>query len=324
MSEQISQEEQHNRIKFFPIMMFAIIMGLSGLTITYQKAGMWLGFPHIIGNTLMVVTTIMFFVISGIYLYKYSKYSMAVKKEFAHPIRINFFAAVSISMLMLAIIYKEHYPTISAYFWYPGTILHFYLTMYTIAFWINSNQEIAHSNPAWFIPIVGNVLVPVGGIGFASTYILNYFFSIGIFFWVILFAIILNRIIFHNQLAVKFMPTLFILIAPPAVGVIAYFKLYGELDTFALFLYNIALFFTLLLGFMYKNFLKIKFFISWWAFVFPLAAISIATMLMYKLTSDIAMLALSYILIAIMTIVIIIVIYQTIIHMNKKEICIQE
>ncbi|MEA3553322.1 MAG: SLAC1 anion channel family protein [Campylobacterota bacterium] len=313
-----------NRLKFFPIMMYAIVMGMSGLTITYQKAGLWIGFPHLIGEVLMYITTSIFIVVTIIYLVKYSKYKMAVKKEFSHPIRINFFAAVSISMLMLAIIYKEYNPTISAAFWYPGTILHFYLTMHTISFWINSNQELGHSNPAWFIPIVGNVLVPVAGVGFASSGVLMYFFSVGMFFWIILFSIILNRIIFHHQLAVKFMPTMFILIAPPAVGFIAYFKMFEVIDVFSIFLFSIALFFTFLVGFMYKNFIKIKFFISWWAFVFPIAAMAIASMLMYIKTKDPIVLGLSYVMVAAVTMVIAIVIYQTIIHMLKHDICIQE
>ncbi len=315
---------EKNRLKFFPIMMYAIVMGMSGLTITYQKAYEWLGFPHLIGSLLMYTTTTIFIVVTVIYIKKYFTYKIAVKNEFSHPVRINFFAAVSISMLMLAIIFKEEYNTISAIFWYPGAILHFYLTMHTIAFWINDNQELSHSNPAWFIPIVGNVLVPVGGIGFASTGVLMYFFSVGIFFWIILFAVILNRIIFHHQMAVKFMPTMFILIAPPAVGFIAYFKLYGVIDTFAMTLFNLALFFTFLVAFMYKNFVKIKFFISWWAFVFPVAAMAIAAMLMYHKTNDSILLALSYVMVAVVTIIISIVIYQTIIHMRKEEICIQE
>ncbi|MEA2018351.1 MAG: SLAC1 anion channel family protein [Campylobacterota bacterium] len=319
-----SQPKEVNRLKFFPIMMYAIVMGMSGLTITYQKAGEWLSFPHIIGDVLMYITTAIFIVVTIVYVIKYFKYQMAVKKEFAHPIRINFFAAISISMLMLAIIYKEAYPTISAIFWYPGTLLHFYLTMHTIAFWINDNQELAHSNPAWFIPIVGNVLVPVAGVGFASTGVLMYFYSVGMFFWIVLLSIILNRIIFHHQLAVKFMPTMFILIAPPAVGFIAYFKMYGQIDFFAIFLFNIALFFTFLVAFMYKNFMKIKFFISWWAFVFPIAAMAIASMLMYVKTQDPIVLMLSYTMVTVVTVVIAIVIYQTIIHMNKHDICIQE
>lgn len=305
-------------------MMFATVMGLSGLTIMYQKAGIWLGFPTLIGTSLMGLTTLVFLIVSITYLTKFFKYKMAVQKEFSHPIRINFFAAVSISMLMLAIIYKEVFPTISALFWYPGTLLHFVLTMYTISFWINHNQELDHSNPAWFIPIVGNVLVPVAGGGFASQGILMYFFSVGIFFWVILFSIMLNRIIFHQQLAMKFMPTMFILIAPPAVGFIAYFKMFGMIDMFATMLFNLALFFTLLIAFMYQNFVKIKFFISWWAFVFPLAAMAISAMVMYQHTQDIALQILSYMMISVTTVIIAIVIYQTLLHMQKGEICIQE
>ncbi|MBS4068202.1 MAG: SLAC1 anion channel family protein [Sulfurimonas sp.] len=316
--------EKESRLKLFPIMMYAVVMGFSGLTITYQKATLWLGFPSILGEVFMYLTTIIFIVVSIIYITKFSKYKIAVKNEFSHPIRINFFAAISISMLMLAIIYKENFPLLSAIFWYPATLLHFYLTMHTISFWINKNQQLDHSNPAWFIPIVGNVLVPVAGVGFADLGLLLYFFSVGMFFWIILFSVILNRIIFHNQMAVKFMPTLFILIAPPAVGFIAYFKMFGVLDTFAIILFNLALFFTILVAFMYKNFIKIKFFISWWAFVFPVAAMAISTMLMYHQNSCLFLLLLSYIMIAAVTIIVSIVSYQTIVHIRKKEICIQE
>lgn len=316
--------EEKNRLKFFPVMMYAIVMGLSGLTITYQKAALWLSFPHIIGEILMYLTTAVFIAVSYIYMKKFLKYKIAVKNEFSHPVRINFFAAISISMLMLAIIYKESYPTISAVFWYPGTLLHFYLTMHTIAFWINENQQLDHSSPAWFIPIVGNVLVPVAGIGFVNLGLLMYFFSVGMFFWIILFAVILNRIIFHNQMAVKFMPTLFILIAPPAVGFIAYFKMFGVIDVFALMLFNMAVFFTLLVAFMYKNFIKIKFFISWWAFVFPLAAMAISSMLMYNQKEYLSLLLFSYLMITVVTVVVSIVIYQTLLHMRKEEICIKE
>lgn len=313
-----------NRLKNFPIMMFAIVMGMSGLTITYQKAHLWLGFSAYISTALTVVTSLVFVVVTAIYIIKFFKYKSAVKNEFSHPIRINFFAAISISLLMLAIIYNEQSLLVSQFLWYPGTILHLYLTMHTISFWINHNQELDHSNPAWFIPVVGNVLVPIGGVGFVSNEILMYFFSVGMFFWFVLFSIIFNRIIFHNQLAAKFMPTLFILIAPPAVGFIAYFKMFGQLDTFALFLFNIAVFFTLLISFMYKNFLKIKFFISWWAFVFPVAAMAISTMLMYHQFGGDILLGFSYLIVSITTVIVLIVIFQTVKNINQQNVCIQE
>lgn len=313
-----------NRLRFFPVMMFAIVMGLSGLTIMYQKSAHILGFPHWIGNICAYVDSTVFIVILLSYGAKIITYFEEVKVEFSHPVRINFFAASSISFLLVAIVYHPINMTISHICMYIGIVMQTFFTFYTISFWINKNLQIQHSNPAWFIPIVGNVLVPVAAGGYLDNNFLMYYFSIGIFFWIVLTAILINRIIFHNQLATKFVPTLFIFIAPPAVAFIAYMKMYENFDVFASFLYNLALFFTFMLFFMYKNFLKLQFFISWWAFTFPLAAVSIASMLAYKVSLIAIYKYFAYSFIVITTITVIIVACKTIMHILKKEICIAE
>lgn len=312
------------RLQFFPIMMFAIIMGLSGLTIVFQKSQDILGIGANIGMVLAAIDSILFIGIILFYIAKIIKHFDEVKKEFNHPVRINFFAASAISFLLIAIVYHEINHTVSVITFYVGTAMQTFFTFYTISFWINKNLEIKHSNPAWFIPIVGNVLVPVAGSGIADINCLMYYFSVGMFFWIVLTSILINRIIFHHQLAVKFVPTLFIFIAPPAVSFIAYIKMYGEFDMFASILFNLALFFTFLLIFMYKNFMNLKFFISWWAFTFPLAAVTIASMLAYKVTNIELYSYLSYLFITITTFVVLVVFIRTVQHMMKKEICIEE
>ena len=313
-----------DRLQFFPIMMFAIVMGLAGLTLVYKKMSETLYFPSFIYILMTIGTTIVFFTILYIYLKKIMKHKNEVKKELTHPIRINFFAASSISILILSMIYRGSIDSLAQIFFIIGAVIHIFFTFYTMKFWINNNLEIQHSNPAWFIPIVGNLIVPIAGKGFVDDSILYFYFSIGIFFWIILFSILLNRIIFHNQFAPKFMPTLFILIAPPAIGFISYIKLTGSLDFFAQVLFNLGLFFTILVFIMYKNFINIKFFISWWAFIFPMAAVTLSTILMYDLTQKWFYGFLAYVLMVITTIIIVLVARQTIIHMKKKEICILE
>ena len=313
-----------DRLQFFPIMMFAIVMGLSGLTMVYKRVSEVLYFPSFISILMMIVTSVVFLFILYFYTLKLMKHKNEVKKEFSHPVRINFFAASSISVLLLSMIYRHNIDEISQILFIIGAILHIFFTFYTIKFWINNNLEMQHSNPAWFIPIVGNLIVPIAGKGFVNDAVLYFYFSIGIFFWIILFAIILNRIIFHAQFMPKFMPTLFILIAPPAIGFISYIKLTGSLDFFAQILFNLGLFFTILVFVMYKNFINIKFFISWWAFTFPMAAITLATILMYELTNYWFYSFLAYFLMIVTTIVVLLVARQTLIHMKKKEICIME
>ncbi len=324
MQDETIKSIPSDRLQFFPIMMFATIMGLAGLTLVYERMNEIFFFPSIIATLMLSGTTIAYFLVVVFYILKIMKHKEEVKKELKHPVRINFFAASSIATLLMSIIYRHYIVELSQIFFIIGAVLHIFFTFYTVKFWINNNLEMQHSNPAWFIPIVGNLIVPIAGIGFIDNSILYFYYSIGIFFWIVLFAIILNRIIFHNQFAPKFMPTLFILIAPPAIGFVSYIKLTGSLDFFAQILFNLGIFFTVLVFIMYKNFVNIKFFISWWAFTFPMAAVTLSAILMYDLTHFWVYSVLAYILTTITTIVVLLVAKETFVHMRKKEICIME
>ncbi len=313
-----------NRLKYFPIMMFATTMGLGGLTLTYIRLSEAFNFPRILATAMLVLTSTLFIIAAFTYLLKIIKYTKEVVDELKHPIRINFFAAISISMLILSINFETYHQLTSEILFYAATALHLFFTYYTVKHWFNQSLDILHSNPAWFIPIVGNLIVPIAGEGIVSNSILMFFFAVGIFFWIVLFAIIFNRIIFHNPFPGKFMPTMFILIAPPAIGFISYIKLVGGLDFFAEILFNLGLFFTFLVLIMFRKFIKIKFFISWWAFVFPMAAVSLSNILMYKLTTEPIYEGLAYTFSFITTVLVVLVSYKTIEHMLKREICVME
>ena len=142
--------------------------------------------------------------------------------------------------------------------------------------------------------------------------------------WLTLFVIIFNRILFHNPIADKLVPTFFILFAPPAIAFISYVKLIGEVDSAARILYYISLFLCLLIFVQIKMFFKIKFYLSWWAYSFPMAAITIATMLMYHETENIFFRNLSYVYIIILSAIIFYLMFKTIKCMTNKKICIEE
>jgi len=312
------------RIRFFPITLFAVVMGLAGLAIAYEKAYHLLGLPHAPFVFLLGLSTLLFLNNLVVYGIKAARFPEEVKKEFFHPVRMNFFPAASIAMLLLSIGYYAYLPFVAVPLWFMGAAVHLGFTLYIISFWIRNNFEIIHSNPAWFIPIVGNVIIPIVGVDILGSEAMVFFFAVGIFFWVVLFTVMFYRIIFHHQLAQKFLPTLFILIAPPAVGFIAYLRITLNYDLTAMLLLDIGLFFTLLLFFMGRSFLKLKFFISWWAFTFPLDAITIATTVAYQVSGHGFYRYLAYSLLAVTTAVIAAVAYQTLMHVRKNEICIDE
>lgn len=272
------------RLQYVPIALFAVVMGLAGLTIAWEKAGEVFGVPVAIGSILAGVTSLAFVAVAALYGLKLATHPGAVRADLQHPVRLNFFPTISISLILLSIILLPLIPWLARPFWIAGSALHLGLLLYVLNAWMHHEHfEIKHMNPAWFIPAVGNVLVPISGVPLGFVEISWFFFSVGIVFWIILFTIIIYRMLFHNPMEARLMPTLFILIAPPAVGFLAYQRLVGELDTLARILFFTALFLTLLLLTQIKHFLRLPFFISWWAYTFPIAAITVATMVMHQL-----------------------------------------
>lgn len=312
------------RLKFFPITIYAIVMGLSGLTMVFHRFSD-LGFlPHGFYLGGLTLVSLLFWLFTVTYGIKSIRYFAQVVVDFRHPIRINFFSAVSISLLLLATAWYPVSDVVSRPLWFAGMVLHSILMLYTISYWIEQNFEIHSMNPAWFIPVVGNIIIPVVGVEFMPPMFNLFFYAVGIFFWLVLFTIFLNRVVFHHQMPQKFMPTLFILIAPPAVGFIAYYRITGSFDTFAQMLLLLTYFFLLLLAFLWKNFFKIGFYLSWWAYTFPLTAATLATVLALNITGHNFYRIVAYGLLAVSVSVISLVVVKTIQQVVRGKICVDE
>jgi len=89
-------------------------------------------------------------------------------------------------------------------------------------------------------------------------------------------------------------------------------------------LYYSGLFLTLLLATQYRRFTKIQFFLSWWAYSFPLAAISVATLLMYESTGKAQFAVLSWVLLSILSIIVVFLLYKTARAVGGKKVCLPE
>ncbi len=311
------------RLASFPVSFFAMVMGMAGLTIAWEKAQHVLNLSLGIDPWAIGVTSALFGFLLLIYLTKISLYRQAVVGELRHPVKLNFFPTISISLLLLSIAFLPVAPDASRVLWMAGAALHLLFTLFVVNTWIHHEHfQVHHINPAWFIPAVGNVLVPVAGMPLGYPDISWFFFSIGILFWVVLMTIIMYRVIFHDPIEARLMPTLFILIAPPAVGFIAYMRLMPELDPFARILYYAALFLTLLLFTQAGRFLRLKFFLSWWAYSFPLAAISIASLVMFERSGTDLYRSIGLGLLGLLTLIVALLLVRTGMAVWRRAICV--
>lgn len=261
-----------------PVPLFASVMGLSGLGLAWRRAGQDLGWPPLIGETILALGAIAFLALVLLYVAKLIRHPAMVAAEFAHPVRSSFFAAATIGLMLLSVGLLPHAPKLGEIVWMTASAAHLAVALAVFRQWFAHNIDIRHSNPAWFIPVVGNIVAPLGAAVYGYPEIGWFFFSVGVTFWLVLFPIILNRIIFHDQLPAKFMPTLVILLAPPSVSFLSYLGLNdGQIDGFARILFFVAVFTAMLIMVLSSLFVRAPFALSWWAYTFPSAAFALAS-----------------------------------------------
>lgn len=252
------------------IAMFAIVMGVGGLGNAWALAHAVFGAPLVISQLLLALALIVFALLAIAHLAKLGFHFKAVVAEFAHPVRSSFFPATSVAAIVLSIGTRVYSVELAQGLWWFGAVLHLLLAVTLIRRWITHAQDESVLTPAWFIPIVGNILVPVGGVPLGHVEISWFFFSVGLVFWLMFFSIVLHRVLFVPAMSVRSVPTLFILLAPPSIGLSAYLAFTGGFaGPLAHILYSLALFIAILLVTLLRHVSHGPFFMSWWAMTFP-------------------------------------------------------
>ncbi|WP_425074391.1 SLAC1 anion channel family protein [Sagittula sp. S175] len=311
------------RLAHFPVTFFATVMGLAGLTLALHLAETRFAVGHIASRVALVVTILDFVAISVVYLMRSVAHPQAVKAEWHHPVRLAFFPAVSISLLLIATAAQAESPVLAGVIWAVGTALQGILTLAVISGWIGRRPfQPMHISPAWFIPAVGNVIVPVAGIPLGFVEVSWMFFAVGVIFWLVLLTLVVNRLIFHDPLPARLLPTLVILIAPPAVGFLAWMQLNGgQLDALARILYYVAVWFAAFVVVQAPGFARIPFALSFWALSFPVAALTLATLRYAALTGSALHEGFGLVLLAVLVSLVLGLVVRTLQAIVRNEIC---
>lgn len=315
-----------SRLTHFPVSFFAVVMGLAGLTIATERAASLWHWPVNPAPTLLLLSGGTYLLILLTYLLKWLRYPQAAAQEFAHPVRLSFFPTISIGLILLSIASLPLAPGVARPLWDIGTALQLLLALVILSHWMHREHfQVPHAGPAWFIPIVGNILIPIAGVPLGYPDVSWFAFSVGLVLWLPMLSIVLNRLFFHPPIPGKLLPTLFILIAPPAVGFLSWTRLHGgQLDDVGRILFFFALFTTALLFVQSGYFRKLAFGLPWWAYSFPLAAMTLATLLMWEKTGLAFYAGLVALLYAFLVGLIVLLTVKTLRAMSRGEICVPE
>lgn len=304
-------------LSYLPISFFGACMGLSAISVAWDKMTHLLqnltintenflapthntnfllstflaNFSSTLSASFALLALIAFIGLVSAYALKILSNFESVKLEFVSPLTRPFFGTFFIALLLLPFaLHRLGLPeSLSLAVWIVGAVLMLIFSVHIVQFWICNKLELSHITPAWIIPVVGLLDLPLALPLFADKLWVQDFsfiiagFCVGVgFFWsIVLCVLIFARIVFFEKLPEKLMPTLVILLAPFGAGVSAYavfIQTPSGADNLSYALFSIGLFLLFaLLPQIFKIGKCCPFRISWWAISFPLAAMCIAS-----------------------------------------------
>jgi tellurite resistance protein len=270
----VAQSHAGASVRYLPVNLFGGVMGLSGLAMAWRLAHAS-GAPAWIGETVAVIAVVVFLVLAGAYLVKLVRHTDAVRAEWAHPISGNFFGTVAISLLLLSGVVSPWHPGIGHVVWAVGSLVTLLLGFRVVSLIVRGGLEPAHFVPAWLIPGVASLDIAVTGARMPMAWApeLNLVaLAIGGTLALVLYALILFRLATQPALPAMMKPSLMILVAPFAVGFLAYVNITGQFDRFASVLFYFGLFaFAVVAPMVFRR--GVPFSPTWWAISFPMAAL---------------------------------------------------
>ena len=198
-----------------------------------------------------------------------------LKETFSSP-QLNVFpACLTVGLMLLSALLNPYLLKVSVVLiWFAG-LSHFILLAWLLNGWFQGALPLETFSPTWFIPVVGNIVVPVGAIA-AGEFMLAWFgFSIGVVLWLMMLPIIFFRLVHGKPLPDDAKSTQMILVAPPAIGSFSWSLLAGDITVVpGVVMLSIAFFLTLTFIPTVFRAISRPFAPSNWAFGFPLAALS--------------------------------------------------
>ncbi|KAM0843252.1 hypothetical protein ACQ4PT_057840 [Festuca glaucescens] len=268
----------------FPISAFGMVLGVSSQAILWKTLATAppTAFLHVslaVAHALWYVSLALMGLVSCIYLLKVVFYFEAVRREFYHPIRANFFFAPWIACLFLVQGAPIEMTEVHHGVWYLLMAPIFCLELKIYGQWMSGGQRRLSkvANPSNHLSVVGNFVGALLGAKMGLREGPIFFFAVGVAHYIVLFVTLYQRLPTNVTLPKELHPVFFLFVAAPSVASMAWAKINGKFDNGARVAYFIALFLYMSLAVRINFFRGFRFSLAWWAYTFPMTGASIAT-----------------------------------------------
>jgi len=312
------KKQEFHFIKDFNPVWFATVLGFGGIAISSVLVArlfnaLWL---NPLAVFLIYFNLALFVFLFATWSLKAVIYSGLLIGELKHPVMAGFHSLMPAATIMISINFSNagqiftlwQYQNMSIFFWIIGAIFEFVLLTLTIYFLIvNEEMDLNHINGGWLVPPVAALLTPVAGLRLVefisrtslaeSVLWINYFFfGAGVFVFFLISIALFSKIFFFKKLDPKVFPSLWIILVPFSLMALSlslfaketgnYLPEFKNIFMGIIFLVNPMLIGTgvwllillIVLTFHYLKKIELPYGLGWWAFVFPTASVSIASL----------------------------------------------
>jgi tellurite resistance protein len=260
---------------------FAMVMGLAGLGLAWHRAEPLMGpVAGTLSAALAALAALVFVALSVASVLRALRHPEAWAEDLKHPVRHAFVAAIPISLILLATLAYGFWGAKLwvAAAWGLGCVAQAAVTLWVLARWWRG-PAVGHAGltPVLIIPVVGNVLAPLAGVGLGFEAWSAAQFGLGLFLWPLVLALLFQRLVTHGLWPERLLATGFITIAPPAVVGLGALQ-FGAPAVLAWMAWGVALGFLLLSLTLLPRLKRTGFALPFWALSFPLAAFAALTL----------------------------------------------
>lgn len=235
----------------FPIGCFGICLGLSSQAILWHAlatshATKFLHITPLINLVIWLLALCVLVAVFITYALKCAFYFEAVKREYFHPVRVNFFFAPWVVCMFLAIGAPSSiapdtlHPAIWCAFMAPIV----FLDLKIYGQWLSGGKRrlCKVANPSSHLSVVGNFVGAILAAKVGWDEAGKFLWAIGFAHYLVVFVTLYQRLPTSEALPKELHPVYSMFIATPAAASIAWGAIYGEFDGLARTCFFIALF----------------------------------------------------------------------------------
>ena len=263
-----------------PASFFGMILGLVGLGNCWRVAAKIWHLPAWIGESIMSTAVAVWLVLLLLYISKWLWVREDALAEFNHPILCCFIGLVPVSTALVALAIAPYSHAIAVALFVVGAIGQLSFGVYRSGrLWMGGRSP-EMTTPVLYLPTVAGGFVSAivaSALGYRAWGAL--FFGMGMFSWLALESIIMQRLYLLDALPKPLRPTLGIQLAPSVVGCVAYLGITsGQPDIFAQILFGYGLLQASILLRLMPWLFQQPFAASYWAFTFGIGALSLSAL----------------------------------------------